>query len=308
MDIVWPAEGIPVGARTKNGYASVPHSVGSTARARGPGITVTTTFQRILHIEDSETDAFIVRRGLRDVPGLAIEWVTTGSEGLEKARRESYDLILLDYALPDMTGLEVLVRLTQRQPDAPVVLVSGFGSEYVAARGIHLGALGYVNKDTPEFKEDLKAILQKLFEAGVERRRSREIEELVKQQPTIRKQVEGVLTDLRKAIPDARGSFVASFDGLPIAVSKRGDEKEVDVLSAMACASVLKNLDVLGSAFELKDHKGGIVHYSEGSLMFHKVESVGSLVVILDRQASWRDDGKEMEQALKEIEEVILKT
>ncbi len=265
------------------------------------------TFQRILHIEDSETDAFIVRRGLRDRTDLVIDWVTTGADGLEKARRESYDLILLDYALPDMTGLEVLVRLTQRQPDAPVVIVSGFGSEYVAARGIHLGALGYVNKDTPEFKENLDAILEKLFADGVERRRAREIEELVKQQPSVRKRVEDVLADLRHSITDARGAFVASFDGLPIAVSKTGDEKEVDVLSAMACASVLKNLDVLGTAFELNEHKGGIVHYAGGSLMFHRVESVGSLVVILERQASWRDDGKEMEQALKEIEEVILK-
>jgi len=246
-----------------------------------------------------------VKRGLRDVQGLTIEWAPTGSEGLEKAKRSDYDLILLDYALPDMTGLEVLVRLTQRKPDAAVVLVSGFGSEYVAARGIHLGAIGYVNKDTPDFKEDLRGILMQLYEESLDRKRSREIEERVKQQPNLRRQIEEVLTDLREVLPNARGSFVASLDGLPLAVSKTGAEKDVDVLSAMATASVLKNLDVIGGTLELEAHKGGLVHYDTGSLLFHKVEHVGSLVVILDRHGSWREDGKELEQAVREIENVI---
>ena len=265
-----------------------------------------TSPQRILHIEDSETDAFIVKRGLRELPGLTIDWAPTGGEGLEKAKRNDYDLILLDYALPDMTGLEVLVRLSQKKPEAAVVLVSGFGSEYVAARGIHLGAIGYVNKDTPDFKENLKDIVQHLFNESLDRKRAREIEEMVKQQPTLRHQIEEVLTDLREVIPDARGTFVASLDGLPLAVSKSGPQKDVDVLSAMACASVLKNLDVIGGTLELHSHKGGIVHYDKGSLLFHKVENVGSLVVIMDREGSWRADGKEIEQAVREIENVIV--
>ncbi len=270
-------------------------------------MTTDTGFKRILHIEDSETDAFIVKRSLRSVPGLTIDWAATGSEGLEKARSGDHDLILLDYALPDMTGLEVLVRLLQRKPDAPVVIVSGFGSEYVAARALHLGALGYVNKDTPEFKESLADVLDRLHEEGQARKRAKEIEELVRQQPSLRHRIEEVLTDLAEVIPEARGSFVASLDGLPLAVSKRRKEKDVDVLSAMATASVLRNLDTIGGTLALHQHRGGIVHFDAGSLLFRKVEGVGSLVVILDRAGSWKDDGKEVEQAVKEIEEVILK-
>lgn len=264
-------------------------------------------FRRILHIEDSETDAFIVKRGLRNVAGLTIDWVATGAEGIERAKEGDYDLILLDYALPDMTGLEVLVRLTQRKPESPVVLVSGFGSEYVAARGIHLGAIGYVNKDTPEFKEKLAEILDRIHAEGVARRKSREVEELVQQQPTIRHRIENLLTDLKSAIPEARGSFVSSIDGLPLAVSKERGEKDVDVLSAMATASVLKNLDVIGSTLRLAGHEGGVVQFEEGSLLFHRVEGVGNLVVILDRTGSWREDGKEVSQAVREIEEIIMK-
>lgn len=262
--------------------------------------------KRILHIEDSETDAFIVKRSLRGWSDVTIDWAATAAEGLEKARAQDHDLILLDYALPDMTGLEVLVRLTQRKPDAPVVIVSGFGSEYVAARALHLGALGYVNKDTPEFKESLKDVLLRLHREGMARRRAREIEELVKQQPSLRNRMEEVLTDLSEVIPDTRGSFVASLDGLPLAVSKHDGQRDVDVLSAMATASVLKNMDVIGGTLDLASHRGGIIMYDEGSLLFRKVEGVGSLVVILNRAGSWKEDGKEVEQAVKEIEEVIL--
>jgi len=262
-------------------------------------------FQRILHIEDSETDAFIVKRGLRGIPGLAIDWAQTAGEGLDLARKNPYDLILLDYALPDMTGLEALVRLTQRHPEAPVVLVSGFGSEYVAARGIHLGAIGYVNKDTPDFKERLAEILTELHEEGEERRRAKEVEDLVRQQPSVRHQLEAVLNDLREVLPEARGTFLSSIDGLPLAVSKSGQDKDVDVLSAMACASIVKNLDVIGGTLDLERHQGGLVHYDDGSLLFHRVENVGALVVVLDRNATWRTDGREVQQAVKEIEGVI---
>lgn len=262
--------------------------------------------RKILHIEDSETDAFIVKRGLRGMPGVAIDWVPTGAEGVERAERNEYDLVLLDYALPDMTGLEVLVSLQQRAPTLPVVIVSGFGSEYVAARGLHLGALGFVNKDSPEFKETLGDSLTKLWKQSLERRRARTIEERVREEPTFRSQIESVLTDLREVLPEARGAFVASVDGFPLAVSHSGSERDLDILSAMATASVLKNLDIIGNTFDLANHRGGVVHYDRGSLLFHKLEGVGSLVVVLDRQASWKEDGLEVEQAVKEIEKVIL--
>lgn len=267
-----------------------------------------TPFKRILHVEDSETDAFIVKRGLRKVAGLELDWVTTGREGLDKVRRGSYDLVLLDYALPDMTGLEVLVRLQETPGTPPVVMVSGFGSEFVAVRGMSLGAIGYINKDTPEFKDNLAELLQQVHQDGEDRRLARATAERLRSDPGVRRRMEQVLEDLVRSLDTSRGAFVAGPEGFPLAVSgKRTDagkssEPALDVLAAMAAASVTRNLDVVGNAIGLGRARGGVLLHDSGSVVFHPIRGVGSLVVLLSREASWPREGKELAEAARELE------
>lgn len=267
-----------------------------------------TPFKRILHVEDSETDAFIVKRGLRKVEGLDLDWVTTGREGLDKVRRGGYDLVLLDYALPDMTGLEVLVRLQETPGAPPVVMVSGFGSEFVAVRGMSLGAIGYINKDTPEFKDNLAELLQQVHQDGEDRRQARATAERLRSDPGVRRKMEQVLEDLVRSVDASRGAFVAGPEGFPLAVSsKRTDtgkssEPAVDVLAAMAAASITRNLDVVGNAIGIGKARGGVILHDAGSVVFHPIRGVGALVVLLGREATWSREGKELAEAAREME------
>lgn len=262
-------------------------------------------FRRILHIEDSETDAYIVKRAFRDHPDVGIAWAPTGAQGLSKLLEEDFDLVLLDYALPDMTGLEVLLQASEKRPGVPIIIVSGFGSEYVAARALQVGAIGYVNKDAPHFREDLPQTLQRLFEQGEARRKSKEVEERIRSRPSLRHHMEDVLGTLRTALPDARGTFITSTDGLPLAVSRSEGDKDVDPLSAMVTGSVLRNLDMVGGSLELDAQEGGYVRYKGGTLVYRKVADVGSLVVIFDREARARDDLREVEVAAREIQTLV---
>lgn len=262
-------------------------------------------FRRILHIEDSETDAFIVKRAFRDDPMVAITWAPTGAAGIGKLLEEDFDLVLLDYALPDMTGLEVLLQVTEKRPSVPVVIVSGFGSEYVAARALQVGAIGYVNKDAPHFREDLPQTLGRLYEEADGRRRSKEVEERIRSRPSLRHHMEDVLGTLRTALPEARGTFLTSTDGLPLAVSRSEGDKDVDPLSAMVTGSVLRNLDMVGGSLALDQQEGGLVRYKGGTLVYRKVPEVGSLVVVFDREARPRDDLREVEVAAREIQTLV---
>ena len=268
-------------------------------------ILVAVPFRRILHIEDSETDAYIVRRAFRDAPDVEIVWATTGSDGIARAAEGEFDIVLLDYALPDLTGLEVLLQLTQKRSDLPIVLVSGFGSEYVAARGLQVGAIGYVNKDAPHFREELPVTLTRLFEQWSSHLRAKQVEERIRQRPSLRRHMEDVLVTLRSALPDARGTFITSSDGLPLAVSRSDGSKDVDPLAAMVCGSVLKNLDMVGGNLDLEQQEGGTVRYTAGTLLYRKVPDVGSLVVVFDRDAASPQDIREVDVAAREIRSLV---
>jgi len=267
---------------------------------------VPASFRRILHIEDSETDAYIVKRAFRDQPDVEIAWATTGSQGLQKLLEGNFDLVLLDYALPDMTGLEVLLQVVEKSPGTPVVIVSGFGSEYVAARGLQVGAIGYVNKDAPHFREELPRTLERLHEQSRSQRRAKEIEERIRTRPNLRHSMEDVLGTLREALPEARGTFITSSDGLPLALSKSAEGgRDIDPLSAMVCGSVLRNLDMIGGNLDLAEQETGVVRYRDGSLVYRRVPDVGSLVVVFDREAHAREDLREVDVAAREITSLV---
>lgn len=75
-------------------------------------------------------------------------WCSTGAEGIEAARRERPDLLLLELALPDKTGAEVCRALARSAAtrDIPFVFVTARGAEADRVRGFELGAADYVIK------------------------------------------------------------------------------------------------------------------------------------------------------------------
>lgn len=69
-----------------------------------------------------------------------------GRTGLELIRAENPDLVMLDYNLPEMTGLDVLQEMAKESLTTPVVLMTGYGSELSAIEAFRLGAKDYLIK------------------------------------------------------------------------------------------------------------------------------------------------------------------
>ena len=61
-------------------------------------------------------------------------------------RRGDIDVILLDIAMPDQSGVDALAAIRARAPDLPVLILSGFPEEHYATTLLRLGASGYLNK------------------------------------------------------------------------------------------------------------------------------------------------------------------
>jgi len=100
---------------------------------------------RILVIDDEPRILGFLARGLT-AEGYAVDVAANGAEGLRAARRERYDLVLLDLLLPGVDGLSVLQALERLSPAPPVVIVSARSDLPTKLRGFGLGAADYVSK------------------------------------------------------------------------------------------------------------------------------------------------------------------
>jgi two-component system, NarL family, invasion response regulator UvrY len=107
-------------------------------------------------------DHAIVRTGLRQFFSEQVDLRVTGEAGngreaLELVRKGDLDVLLMDLAMPDQSGVDALAAIKARAPALPVLILSGFPEAHYATTLLKQGASGYLNKDCdPE--EIVKAI------------------------------------------------------------------------------------------------------------------------------------------------------
>jgi CheY-like chemotaxis protein len=82
----------------------------------------------------------------REHESIVAETATDGREALAVLERRDVDCIVSDYEMPEMTGLELLERVRETDPDLPFVLFTGRGSEDVASEAIDAGVTQYLRK------------------------------------------------------------------------------------------------------------------------------------------------------------------
>jgi DNA-binding response OmpR family regulator len=117
----------------------------STGHFNVISVKVVQAFMRILVIEDEPRILGFLVRGL-EAEGFAVDAARNGTEGLKRARRHSYDLVLLDLLLPGLDGLSVLNALNHSLPELPVMIVSARSDLQTKLRGFGLGAADYLSK------------------------------------------------------------------------------------------------------------------------------------------------------------------
>ena len=118
---------------------------------------------KILYIEDDEGLARLLQKKLERLQ-FKIGLATSGGAALEAMATETYDLILLDYNLPDMSGLEVLAQIKAQHDSPPVIILTSSGDERVALAALEAGAADYAVKDSGQFYfQLLPAIMQTAF-------------------------------------------------------------------------------------------------------------------------------------------------
>jgi DNA-binding NtrC family response regulator len=130
----------------------------------------------ILAVEDSDDDFAVMQTLLKDQNQIELgraQSIAEATKALEQTRPE---LILLDYLLPDGSGLDFLTMMNEKGIDIPVVVVTRRGSEIIASQFIKRGAYDYLPKEVLN-RESLSRSMVNALEKS---RLKREIERLQK--------------------------------------------------------------------------------------------------------------------------------
>ena len=100
---------------------------------------------RILIVDDEE-DIRESLETLLTLEGYSVDMAVNGTAGLERMGQTAFDLVLLDLMMPDMSGMEVLAEVRQRDRETPIFLITAYGSIDVAVKALKAGANDYFSK------------------------------------------------------------------------------------------------------------------------------------------------------------------
>jgi len=116
---------------------------------------------KILVVDDQASNRNILRQELTH-RGYAVETANDGPEALGKVESSRPDLMIVDYMMPNMSGLEVLKELRNRENDVPVVMITAYGTVERAVQAMKEGAYDFITK--PFEPDHIAIVLQKALE------------------------------------------------------------------------------------------------------------------------------------------------
>lgn len=103
---------------------------------------------RVLLVDDHKLVRTGIRKILEESAGIEVAGeAETGEQGLQMARDERPDVVLMDVNMPGIGGLETTRKLKASHPELKIIVVSVHASEPYPARLLEAGALGYLTKD-----------------------------------------------------------------------------------------------------------------------------------------------------------------
>ena len=114
----------------------------------------------VLVVDDSAVMRKVIIRELKQCGIEEVTEATDGIEGLEAASRESFDLILMDWNMPGLLGIDVVRKLREAQITTPIMMVTTEGERNNVVIAIQAGANNYLVK--PFSSEDFSQKIEQL--------------------------------------------------------------------------------------------------------------------------------------------------
>ncbi len=114
-------------------------------------------------------DHAVVRQGVKQIlneqfQGAVIGEAQNAEEMIERLRKHSWDIVVLDVGMPGKSGLDALKDLKQAHPKLPVLVLSAYPEDQLALRMLKAGAAGYLSKDSAP--NELVQAIRKILGGG----------------------------------------------------------------------------------------------------------------------------------------------
>ena len=104
---------------------------------------------KILAVDD-EPDALELYKDLFTQKGYFVECANGGIEAIKIIEKTGFDAVLLDIRMPEMDGIETLMKLKEMKPELPIVMLTAYGyDENLINKALQIGAAGYISKNLP---------------------------------------------------------------------------------------------------------------------------------------------------------------
>lgn len=116
---------------------------------------------RILYVDDEPDNCEMMRYWLREDCGMDVTTALDGQTAMEHIRKEFFDIYLLDYCLPDTTGVELCKRIRRFDKQAPILIYSALDRDVDRQKSIEAGANMYLVK--PDELEKIKPQVERLL-------------------------------------------------------------------------------------------------------------------------------------------------
>jgi len=123
---------------------------------------------KILVVDDEIESRVVIKETLADIGvETAVTTAANGSEAIERATSEDFDLVIMDLLMPVMNGVEALKLIHMSEPEIPIIVVTGATEEEIKQHALQGGANIILQK--PIDAEELAAAVRKLLGVAGER-------------------------------------------------------------------------------------------------------------------------------------------
>jgi len=107
---------------------------------------------KVLVADDNPDHIQLITEILNQELKAEVEGVTKGEECLKRVKNNRYDLLLLDYRFPEISGMDILKEIVEKGYNLPIIMISGYGNEKVAVEAMKAGAIDYIVKSEDGFQ------------------------------------------------------------------------------------------------------------------------------------------------------------